>query len=59
MKHNIPCALSFSDVKSTGTFLLFCSYFSLFLQFSIIYIFSSLVGFANLIFLFCVFRLVE
>ena len=59
MKHNIPCALSFSDVKSTGTFLLFCSYFSLFLQFSIISIFSSLVGFANLIFLFCVFRLVE
>ena len=25
MKHNIPCALSFSDVKSTGTFLLFFS----------------------------------
>ena len=58
MKTNIFCALSFCNVKSTGTLMLFCSDCSLFFQFSIISIFSPLVGFANLIFLLCVFRLV-
>ena len=59
MKTNIFCALSFCNVKSTGTLMLFCSDCSLFFQFSIISIFSPLVGFANLLFLLCVFRLVE
>ena len=58
MKTNIFCALSFCNRKSTGTLMLFCSDCSLFFQFSIISIFSPLVGFANLIFLLCVFRLV-
>ena len=53
------CAIVLPDVKSTGTLLLFCSDCSLFFQFSIISIFCSLVGFSNLTFLFCVFRLVE